>query len=310
MDIEGLHMSIDYVGSSGVILSTEQKAALQSSLVILRNNYKFARVVFWGKILGVKNDYFIVQGVGKDELKDRKTLYRYVQEVRDCIRDQDHSCHELNLILFYLSFSQDCIHWGLLPVVTNKMRNECSFVKGRFTGDPSYEYEHTESVKVDNQDGEKNDGGEEENTILIKEEDRLATAIEAIDYDVRIAPRGAYTRTATSAVQMNRTFEGLSVADAGKLSSYFHFRDPVIFMKKSLLQKSELDKAIDFLDPIDTDVPRGGSWSIQFERGSGLVTLRSLHWFGFSFFHAPNSRVYGSIYVGTGNKNLDLPFML
>ena len=81
MDIEGLHMCIDYVGSSGVILSTEQKAALQSSLVILRNNYKFARVVFWGKILGVKNDYFIVQGVGKDELKDRKTLYRNVQEV-------------------------------------------------------------------------------------------------------------------------------------------------------------------------------------------------------------------------------------
>jgi len=48
------------------------------------------------------------------------------------------------------------------------------------------------------------------------------------------------------------------VADSGKLSSYFHFRDPVLFMKKSLLQKSELDKAIDFLDPIDTDVPRGG----------------------------------------------------
>lgn len=69
-------MSIDYVGSSGIILSTEQKAALQSSLVILRNNYKFERVLFWGKILGVKNDYFIVQGVGKDELKERKTLYR------------------------------------------------------------------------------------------------------------------------------------------------------------------------------------------------------------------------------------------
>lgn len=72
-------MSVDYVGSSGVILSTEQKAALMSSLVILKNNYKFARVLFWGKILGVKNDYFIAQGVGKDELKERKTLYRYIK---------------------------------------------------------------------------------------------------------------------------------------------------------------------------------------------------------------------------------------
>lgn len=69
-------MAVDYVGSSGVILSTEQKAALQSSLVILKSNYKFRGVKLWGKILGVKSDYFIVQGVGKDELKDRKTLYR------------------------------------------------------------------------------------------------------------------------------------------------------------------------------------------------------------------------------------------
>ena len=78
MEAEGLHMAIDYVGSSGVILSTEQKAALQSSLVILQSNYKFRGVKFWGKIFGVKSDYFIVQGVGKDELKDRKTLYRYM----------------------------------------------------------------------------------------------------------------------------------------------------------------------------------------------------------------------------------------
>ena len=76
MDSEGLHTNVDYVGSSGVILSTEQKAALQSSLVILKSNYKFHRVLFWGKILGVKNDYFIVQGVSKDELKGRKSLYR------------------------------------------------------------------------------------------------------------------------------------------------------------------------------------------------------------------------------------------
>lgn len=85
MESEGLHMNIDYVGSSGIILSTEQKAALQSSLVILRSNYKFERVLFWGKILGVKNDYFIVQGVGRDELKERKTLYRYLSSYYTCI---------------------------------------------------------------------------------------------------------------------------------------------------------------------------------------------------------------------------------
>lgn len=77
MESEGLHLNIDYVGSSGIILSPEQKAALQTSLTILQDNQKFVKVYFWGKILGVKNDYFIAQGVGGDELGDRKTLYRY-----------------------------------------------------------------------------------------------------------------------------------------------------------------------------------------------------------------------------------------
>ena len=45
--------------------------------------------------------------------------------------------------------------------------------------------------------------------IMVKEEDRLATTIEAIDYDVRIVPRGAYFRTALGTVEVNRSFEGV-----------------------------------------------------------------------------------------------------
>ena len=76
MDSETIQLSIDYVGSSGIVLSPEQKAALQTSLCILKSNYKFSKVYLWGKILGIKEDYFIAQGVGKDELGDKKTLYR------------------------------------------------------------------------------------------------------------------------------------------------------------------------------------------------------------------------------------------
>ncbi len=81
MESQDLHLNIDYVGSSGVILSPEQKACLQTSLCILQSNQKFSRVYFWGKILGVKDDYFIAQGVGADEIgnssNEKKTLYRY-----------------------------------------------------------------------------------------------------------------------------------------------------------------------------------------------------------------------------------------
>ena len=78
MEAATLNLNIDYVASSGVVLSVEQKAALQSSLVILQTQQKFKHVQFWGKILGIRNDYFIVEGIGKDELKDRKRLYRFV----------------------------------------------------------------------------------------------------------------------------------------------------------------------------------------------------------------------------------------
>lgn len=78
MDSDNLSLNVDYVASSGVVLSVEQKAALYSSLVILKSQQKFQKIQFVGKVLGTRNDYFLVQGVGKDELKDRKTLYRYL----------------------------------------------------------------------------------------------------------------------------------------------------------------------------------------------------------------------------------------
>ena len=53
-----------------------------------------------------------------------------------------------------------------------------------------------------------------------------------------------------------------------------------------------------------------GSWSVQTERGGGLIVLRSLHWLGLTFYHVPGSAHYGYVYVGLGEKNLDLPFML
>lgn len=276
MDAVGLHLNIDYLGSSGLILSPEQKAALQTSLVILQNENKFNRVYFWGKIFGVKDDYYIAQGVNQDEFAGRKTFY-----------------------------SKDCVHWALLPPATEAMKTQSKLAKGRFTGDPSYEYEHVTTKKV----GEGEEATEEEETITIKEEDRLTSVISDIDQDVWIVPRASFTRTPTGQACCNRSFEGLSVSEAAKLCNYMHFREPVTLNQKPLLQRANLDKAIDFMDNLEEDIPRG-SWALQFERGSGLVVLRSLLWQGYVFYHVPGTRSFGSAYFGTGEKNLDLPFML
>lgn len=78
MDSESLFSDLDYLGSGGVVVSVEQKASLQSSLVTLKRKQKFRRVKLWGIIRGVQKDYFIVYGVGRNELIDKKALYRQV----------------------------------------------------------------------------------------------------------------------------------------------------------------------------------------------------------------------------------------
>ncbi|XP_002686255.2 radial spoke head protein 9 homolog, partial [Bos taurus] len=143
----------------------------------------------------------------------------------------------------------------------------------------------------------------------IKEETRLVSVIDQIDKAVAVIPRGALFKTPFGPINVNRTFEGLSLSEAKKLSSYFHFREPVELKNKTLLEKAELDPSLDFMDCLEHDIPKG-SWSVQMERGNALVVLRSLLWPGLTFYHAPRTKNYGYIYVGTGEKNLDLPFML
>ncbi|XP_008072123.2 radial spoke head protein 9 homolog [Carlito syrichta] len=226
-------------------------------------------------ILGLVGDHFISQGMREDQLAPRQTLY-----------------------------SLNCMEWSLLPPATEEMEVRTSVVKGRFMGDPSHEYEHTELQETN--EGEKL---LEEVVVQIKEETRLVSIIDQIDKAVAIIPRGALFRTPFGPTHVNRVFEGLSLSEAKKLSSYFHFREPVELKNKTLLEKADLDPSLDFMDSLEHDIPKG-SWSIQMERGNALVVLRSLLWPGLTFYHAPRTKNYGSIYVGTGEKNMDLPFML
>ena len=76
MDAEGLSGDLELLSCCGVVLSVEQRTQLQSSLVILRKKCKFQQVQLWGVIHGVSADYFIAVGLGRDELGDRKYLYR------------------------------------------------------------------------------------------------------------------------------------------------------------------------------------------------------------------------------------------
>lgn len=277
MDFEAFS-DLNFLGSSGVVVSVEQKAALQSSLVILRKEHKFRRVKLWGVIKGVQKDYFIVFGVGKNEMLEKRALY-----------------------------SQDCVQWHLLPHADSAMKSKSALLRGRFTGDPSFNYEHNVTQRV----GEGENVEEETSAIEMKEEERLAAVVATIDEEVAVIPRGAYVKGPLGEVVTNKSFKGLPLEEANQLKYYFHFRVSTVSVVDNVVTDKNLNsitRSIDFLDNLEKDIPNG-CWSIQCDQGVSMV-LRSLSWLGMTAYHVPNTPTYGYFYCGTGEKNPDLPFML
>ncbi|KAM5286371.1 radial spoke head protein 9 homolog isoform 3-T3 [Hipposideros larvatus] len=223
MDADSLLLSLELASGSGQGLSPDLRASLLTSLTLVKRDYRYDRVLFWGRILGLFADYYIAQGLSEDQLAPRKTLY-----------------------------SLNCMEWSLLPPATEEMTVQAAVVKGRFMGDPSHEYEHTELQKVN--EGDK--VFEEEVVVQVKEETRLVSVIDQIDKAVAVIPRGALFKTPFGPVHVNRTFEGLSLSEAKKLSSYFHFREPVELKNKTLHEKADLDPSLDFMDSLEHDIPK------------------------------------------------------
>jgi len=261
-----------------VALSLVQNNVLhyKHHLLFSKEQYKFKTIYLWGKILGIADDYFIVQGRQKDELKDRQFLY-----------------------------SKDCNNWNMLTPASDESKESVQLCQGRFTGDASHDFEVTK-YNITNEDTEEENI--EEYKSQLREEERLAATLWKIEQDALIIPRGAYVLQPNGSVERNRTFEGLTPVESGKLSNYFHFREPIHLQQKSLTHRAALDKSLHFLDTIDEDIPKG--WSVQYERGNGLVQIRSLKWPGMAFFHIPETNRFGSLYCGVGEENKDLPFML
>lgn len=289
-EVRGLTAGLSALAPSGAVLSNAHTAALQSSLVLLQSANKFASVKLWGKVQGATRDYFIAQGVGDDALGVAKNFY-----------------------------STDCLSWAMLPEVHPVLAASSLRIKTRFTGTASKEYTVTEpgplasdpplDLPADVAAARKTETKDETVTVTttLTEEKRLAAVVQQIDLECAVVPHGALVKRADGKVEATRNFEGLEMAEAGKLHNYLHLRPPVV--KRSPLERAQQDKALDFLDPVSIDVPNG-CWALQYERGGSVAVLKSLLWPGFTFYHAPNTSDHGYLYTGIGQRNADLAFML
>lgn len=282
MDARFLQQHVSMFTSSGNTLSTEQLAQITNSLTLCKANNHFTKIMFWGKITGVKETYLICQGIsGTDELNDRVSLYS--------INGND---------------------WRLLSTPSEQVQSDAMMIRGRFIGDPSHEYEQHEIRRM----GSGNETREDDAVLQVKEEDRLATVIKCIDEEAMVVPRGAFMRNPAGIVTPNAGFSGLCSQKATNLENWFHFAGPVQLPSKSLLEKADQTAPIDFLRAAAADTPSEGSWSVQSERGPGvdscLVKLRSLHWIGAEACHVPDTQVFSRVYFGDGCRNINLPFQL
>ena len=61
----------------------------------------------------------------------------------------------------FLRCSQDCIQWHLLPYASPEIKSKAALLQGRFTGDPSFDYEF--SVTRNMGEGEET---EEKTTVV------------------------------------------------------------------------------------------------------------------------------------------------
>jgi len=283
MDAKFLGQELQFFQSSGKLISVEQQAILCNSLTIAKHKNHFNKILFWGCIQGIKEDYLIAQGItGTDELCDRVTLYS-------------------------INSGMD---WQLLSTPDEKVQEDAMQIRERFMGDPSHEYEQHEVRRF----GAGSNTQEDDVSIQVKEEDRLATVVLKIDQEAMLVPRGAFLRSPAGLVTPNDSFAGLNLDKAKNLESWLHFSSPVRLPKKSLLEQADATAPIDFLEQASADIPTCGSWSIQTERGPGvdapLVKLRSLHWLGAECCHVPNTKQFSRVYFGQGFKNINLPFML
>ncbi len=115
--------------------------------------------------------------------------------------------------------------------------------------------------------------------------------------------------TTSHEVARNEAFRGLPAADAFTLQSYSHFRNVQSKEKKEGLEKDDAIFQKSFLDEVTADKPNG-CWGVQKDSSGRVAIIRNFLWPGFFAYHKAGSKVYGSVYIGEGLKNSELPFML
>lgn len=282
---------------------------LEMALGQLRCQVKACEVMFWGKICGLNQDYYIAVAV------------TYANQ------------YEFPLKQFYYTLSntpdfafKEMPTLGLPDAEQDLALDvDSAFFKGEpaslLGGGPVEGEEEEEAPKEEDPEEEEgdekkakdSDESEEEEIKIPKKKltelDRLATVVLAIENDCQLCPVGAFRMTPEHQLRRVAAFCGLRGEEACELKNYMHFRNAQTQEKKQNLDKPDAPFQADFLESIDCDMPKG-CWNIQSSERGETALIRSLNWPGYQFFHRKSSSMFGGMYIGDGLKSQEVHFIV
>ena len=266
-----------------VSISIEEQIKLKTTLDQLKCDIKADEMLFWGKILGAEKDYYIALAIYYKGYKFPKKKFYFCSSST-------------------FSFSE-------LPEIQSHHLNKFSKYNTYFIGNPDVileKFSDKKSINIEEQMGDifkpnlklKN----------LTESDRLSFVVRTIEHDTSIVPLGAFKMLPINEIRRNDLFEGLSSDELGKIENYFHFRKIESQNKRDMIDMGKAVFDFSFLDCLSDDNLKC-AWSIQTDSAKTVSNIRSLVWPGYFSYHKANTNLFGSVYIGFGIKNMDIPFM-
>ena len=159
-----------------------------------------------------------------------------------------------------------------------------------------------------------------EKKLNFTELDRLSFIIRIIDYETSIFPQGAFKLIPIHELRRNENFKGLKKEELKDITKYSHFRKPSQLDKIMNIEKEEAIFRTDILDDLNKDSFKSkcifliiiilDTWTFQLDSTKSIVNIRSILWPGYFAYHKAETNMYGCVYIGTGVKNAELPFMI
>lgn len=280
METESFDSCLKYINLNGTTLNIDERLNLKLALAQLSSELKLEQVFFWGKILGTVKDYYVAYSL-----------------------DYERKTHGFPTKHFYWASSSNYI-FASLPAPLPHFTAQFNELNVYFTGEHDrviIEQAISAPVVID------------EDLILpskmVTELNRLSHVVHSIEKNCAVVPRGAFKFTPLKETIRNEAFKGLAKENAFSLSSWQHFRVVSQPEKVSIMQRDEAVYNNGFLDDIQVDYPKG-CWSLVKDCTESIANLRNSLWPGFYAFHRLNTPLYGSLYIGHGIRNNDLPFMV